>query len=99
MSQSVCACAPEATSVAIASGTSFAYGLNDRGQIVGLASDAAGVQHAVMWDDDRLIVLGLMGSAESAALDIDESGYLLVLLDDGSQVHVREGEVIPLPHS
>jgi BirA family biotin operon repressor/biotin-[acetyl-CoA-carboxylase] ligase len=33
---------------------------------------------------------------EGVALDIDEKGYLLVLLDDGSQVHVREGEVIPL---
>ena len=44
----------------------------------------------------RVVVIEEEVRVEGVALDIDESGYLLVLLDDGSQVHVREGEVIPL---
>ena len=32
---------------------------------------------------------------EGVAMDIDDSGYLVVTLDDGSTVRVREGEVTP----
>jgi BirA family biotin operon repressor/biotin-[acetyl-CoA-carboxylase] ligase len=35
---------------------------------------------------------------EGVAMDIDEEGCLLVTLDDGSTVRVREGEVSPLGH-
>lgn len=35
---------------------------------------------------------------EGVAMDLDEEGCLLVNLDDGSTVRVREGEVIPLGH-
>lgn len=47
----------------------------------------------------RVMVIEEEVRVEGVALDIDESGYLLVLLDDGSQVHVRVGEVIPLSRS
>ncbi|MBI3245504.1 MAG: biotin--[acetyl-CoA-carboxylase] ligase [Deltaproteobacteria bacterium] len=33
---------------------------------------------------------------EGIALDLDDEGCLVVALDDGSTVHVREGEVVPL---
>jgi len=33
---------------------------------------------------------------EGVAMDLDEEGCLLVTLDDGSSVRVREGEVIPI---
>ncbi len=33
---------------------------------------------------------------EGVALDLDDAGCLVVLLDDGSSVRVREGEVVPL---
>ncbi len=33
---------------------------------------------------------------EGVAMDLDEEGCLLVTLDDGSSVRVREGEVVPL---
>ena len=33
---------------------------------------------------------------DGIALDIDEEGCLIVALDDGSSVRVREGEVLPL---
>jgi BirA family biotin operon repressor/biotin-[acetyl-CoA-carboxylase] ligase len=36
-------------------------------------------------------------SIEGVAADIDESGCLLVRLDDGSLVRVFEGEILPLP--
>ena len=34
--------------------------------------------------------------AEGVALDLDEEGGLMVNLDDGSTVSVREGEVLPI---
>jgi BirA family transcriptional regulator, biotin operon repressor / biotin---[acetyl-CoA-carboxylase] ligase len=37
-------------------------------------------------------------SVEGIAEDIDEAGYLLVRLDDGSLLRVSEGEILPLPH-
>jgi len=36
---------------------------------------------------------------EGIAKDIDEEGCLLVTLDDGSTIRVREGEVLPLPRA
>jgi biotin-(acetyl-CoA carboxylase) ligase len=36
--------------------------------------------------------------AEGVARELDEEGCLLVILDDGSTVRVREGEIIPLGH-
>jgi BirA family transcriptional regulator, biotin operon repressor / biotin---[acetyl-CoA-carboxylase] ligase len=47
-------------------------------------------QRALVIDKERCI--------EGVAADIDESGCLLVRLDDGSQVHVFEGEMLPLAH-
>ncbi|MCS6925676.1 MAG: biotin--[acetyl-CoA-carboxylase] ligase [Candidatus Binatia bacterium] len=35
-------------------------------------------------------------TVEGIALDLDEEGCLVVILDDGSSVRVREGEVVPL---
>jgi BirA family biotin operon repressor/biotin-[acetyl-CoA-carboxylase] ligase len=35
---------------------------------------------------------------EGVALDLDDDGCLVVALDDGSTVRVREGEVLPLGH-
>jgi BirA family transcriptional regulator, biotin operon repressor / biotin---[acetyl-CoA-carboxylase] ligase len=46
----------------------------------------------------RVTVIEEEARLEGIALDIDKNGYLLVLLDDGSQVHVREGEVIPFSY-
>jgi BirA family transcriptional regulator, biotin operon repressor / biotin---[acetyl-CoA-carboxylase] ligase len=37
-------------------------------------------------------------SIEGIAEDIDESGWLLVRLDDGSLLRVSEGETLPFPH-
>jgi BirA family biotin operon repressor/biotin-[acetyl-CoA-carboxylase] ligase len=37
-------------------------------------------------------------SVEGITEDIDDSGCLLVRLDDGSSLRVSEGEILPLPH-
>jgi BirA family biotin operon repressor/biotin-[acetyl-CoA-carboxylase] ligase len=37
-------------------------------------------------------------SLEGITEDIDDSGCLLVRLDDSSWLHVSEGEILPLPH-
>jgi biotin-(acetyl-CoA carboxylase) ligase len=36
---------------------------------------------------------------EGIALDLDDEGCLVVALDDGSSVRVREGEVVPISSS
>ncbi len=46
----------------------------------------------------RVLVVEEGVRMEGVALDLDPAGYLLVLLDNGSQVQVREGEVFPLSH-
>lgn len=46
----------------------------------------------------RALVIDKECRIEGVAADIDESGCLLVWLDDGSQVRVFEGEMLPLAH-
>jgi biotin-(acetyl-CoA carboxylase) ligase len=36
---------------------------------------------------------------DGIALDLDDEGCLVVALDDGSSVRVREGEVVPISSS
>jgi BirA family biotin operon repressor/biotin-[acetyl-CoA-carboxylase] ligase len=44
----------------------------------------------------RVLVMAQEGSIEGVAADLDESGALIVRLDDGSAVHVFEGGILPL---
>jgi len=55
--------------------TSFADGVNEKGEIVGSADDIDGVQHPVIWRDESIIDLGLPQDALgiSWGMDINES--------------------------
>ena len=58
---------------------SHAYGINDRGQIVGVSTTSTGV-HAVLWDNDTITDLGtLPGHNYSEALGINERGQIMGL--------------------
>jgi probable HAF family extracellular repeat protein len=52
------------------------FGINDRGEIVGRATTAAGDWHAFRWYRGRMTDLGTLGGAESTAVDINERGQI-----------------------
>ena len=53
-----------------------AYGINDRGEIVGTSGTASGSQHAVLWQDGVITDLGV-GSSSSAARAINNRGQVV----------------------
>jgi probable HAF family extracellular repeat protein len=59
-------------------GHAFAFGLNNRGQVVGRASLSSGETHAVLWDQGQLIDLGtLPGGTYSEAYAINDAGQVV----------------------
>ncbi|HOD83686.1 MAG TPA: Ig-like domain-containing protein, partial [Phycisphaerae bacterium] len=60
---------------------SYAYGLNNQGQVVGVSGTASGA-HAFLWQDDQLIDLGTAGGDYSAAYAINDAGQIFGLSRD-----------------
>lgn len=57
---------------------SYAYALNDNGQVVGWASVSGLVRmHAVLWNNGAMTDLGTLGSSESYANKINNSGQII----------------------
>ncbi len=52
-----------------------AYGLNNKGQVVGSATTADGQHHAYVWQDGAMQDLGTFGGQSSSAMDINDDGY------------------------
>jgi probable HAF family extracellular repeat protein len=58
--------------------SSFAYGINDSGQVVGEAQTAGGDTHAFLWQDDVMWDLGTVsGTGNTWALDVNSSGHVV----------------------
>lgn len=62
---------------ALGSGWSAAFGINDRGQIVGYSQTGEGEIHAVLWTDGEMIDLGTLGGELSVAFRINDRGQVL----------------------
>jgi probable HAF family extracellular repeat protein len=61
-----------------ATGPSQAYGINNRGQIVGAAVNAAGFVHGVLWDNGQINDLGLLPTGlVSSAFGINNAGLVV----------------------
>lgn len=56
---------------------SYAYAINDNGQIVGYVGMANGATHAVLWDHDGIHDLGTLGGMSSIASAINNAGQIV----------------------
>ena len=63
---------------------SSAYGINNRGQVVGVAETADGDLHAFLWNSGTMADLGTLGGRTSYAYRIDESGTAVGRAEDGT---------------
>ena len=57
--------------------SSFAYDINDRGQVVGSSQTRLGREHAFLWEKGRMRDLGAPAGWESAAHAINERGWVV----------------------
>jgi probable HAF family extracellular repeat protein len=62
---------------------SFAYAINDRGQIVGTSTTATGQMHGFLWQDGQMRDLGIQG--ETLPKDINNSGQVVGWSDFGQE--------------
>jgi probable HAF family extracellular repeat protein len=58
-------------------GSSFAYALNEAGQVVGAARAPNGQLHAFLWQNGTMRDLGTLGADASTALGIDANGRVV----------------------
>lgn len=57
--------------------TSYAYGINNRGQVVGSSLTASGNMQAFIWENGVMTGLGAFGGNASIANDINDSGQVV----------------------
>jgi len=58
---------------------SEAFGLNNRGQVVGTSSTASGFAHAFLWQDSTMTDLGTISGSFSWASAINDRGQIVGL--------------------
>jgi probable HAF family extracellular repeat protein len=65
---------------------SVAYGINERGQIVGGSQTGTGASHAFLWESGKMRDLGTLGGETSQATAINEHGQIVgyALTADGA---------------
>jgi probable HAF family extracellular repeat protein len=63
-------------------GSSQAFGINDRGQVVGEYKDGAGKFHGYVWDRGRFVTIDVPGATATSAFDINNRGQILFRYSD-----------------
>src|SRR5262245_3424836 len=61
--------------------TSYAYDINNVGQIIGQSDTASGASHAFLWQNGTFIDLGTLGGPTSVAYDINNVGQIAGVAD------------------
>jgi probable HAF family extracellular repeat protein len=56
---------------------SYAFGINETGQVVGEAETSSGNSHAFLWKDGAMTDLDSLNSGDSFAIDINNRGQVL----------------------
>ena|SRR3989338_1068555 len=56
---------------------SYAYGINNNGQIVGMSSTASGYDHAFLYQNGTMTSLDTLGGAYSGAYGINDIGQIV----------------------
>ena len=79
---------------------SYAWDINNKGEIVGLVYLSTTVSHACVWKDGIMLDLGTLGGLNSMALGINESGFICGAAEiaDGTR-HAVIWEPVPEPSS
>ena len=62
--------------------TSYAFAVNDAGQVVGGSTDAQEHSHAFLWKDGIMTDLGTFNGENTAAVDINNNGLILGTTED-----------------
>ena len=61
----------------LGAGTSQAFGINKKGQVVGSSTVASPIYHAFLWDSESMTDLGTLGGQQSEAEDVNDVGQVV----------------------
>jgi probable HAF family extracellular repeat protein len=68
-------------------GSSIAYAINARGEIVGASQTATGPRHAFLYNDGIMVDLGALGIGSSIAYGLNDDGVVVGDSDVGATTH------------
>ena len=78
-------------------GLTFAFGINDAGQVAGLFSDSSNVFHGFINTGGTFTTLDVPGASLTDAFGINNAGQVVGVFSDSSGTHGFVASPVPLP--